>query len=95
MKKILLPGLILLTLAALFFITEPLQKRLSDESLAMLEQSLQRGAVQCYALEGSYPEDIEYLERHYGISYDQDRYFVDYIYMASNLMPDITVLPKS
>ncbi len=95
MKKILLPGLLVLFLAALFLVTEPLDRRVSEESLTVLEQSIRRGAVQCYALEGAYPEDLAYLEERYGVSYDRKRYYVDYTYLASNLMPDITVLPQS
>ena len=57
--------------------------------------SIRRGAVQCYALEGAYPEDISYLKQRYGVAYDSELYYVDYTYLASNLMPDITVLPQS
>ena len=34
----------------------------------------------------------EYLEEHYGIQVDRERYTVAYDVFASNLMPDITVL---
>lgn len=95
MKKILLPGLAVLVLAVLFLATKPLNRRVSEESLSVLEQSIRRGAVQCYALEGAYPENLAYLEERYGVSYDRKRYYVDYTYLASNLMPDITVLPQS
>lgn len=95
MKKILLPGLAVLVLAVLFLATKPLNRRISEESLSVLEQSIRRGAVQCYALEGAYPENLAYLEERYGVSYDRKRYYVDYTYLASNLMPDITVLPQS
>ena len=63
------------------------------EGLELAEQSIRRAAVQCYALEGFYPAGVDYLEEYYGVSVDEDRYFVDYRYIASNLMPDITVLP--
>lgn len=36
---------------------------------------------------------MEYLEEHYGIVIDRDRYHVFYDGWASNVMPDITVLP--
>ena len=35
---------------------------------------------------------IRYLEDHYGLQIDTDRYTVYYDVFASNLMPDITVL---
>ena len=34
-------------------------------------------------------------DRRYGVSVDADRFRVDYIYIASNLMPDITIVPLS
>ena len=43
-------------------------------------------------LEGFYPASLDYLEAYYGVSIDDRLYFVDYRYVASNLMPDITVL---
>ena len=46
----------------------------------------------CYAAEGSYPSDLNYLKERYGIQVDETRYTVYYNIFASNLMPDITVL---
>ena len=66
--------------------------RVSREALDLAENSIRRAAVQCYALEGFYPPDLDYLTGRYGVSVDTQRYFVDYQYVASNLMPDITVL---
>ena len=54
---------------------------------------LLQGAVQCYALEGFYPEDLEYLETHYGLSYDSEKYVISYEVIGSNLMPDVTIIP--
>ena len=53
---------------------------------------LRRGCAACYAAEGIYPQDLEYLEEHYGVQVDGDRYVVHYEIFAQNLMPDITVL---
>ncbi|MDR1615553.1 MAG: hypothetical protein LBR98_00815 [Syntrophomonadaceae bacterium] len=57
-----------------------------------IEKAIKKAAIQCYALEGSYPNQVNYLEDHYGISYDHDRYFVHYRYDGSNLLPEIRVL---
>ena len=58
------------------------------------EQAVRRAAVQCYAVEGIYPPDLGYMRDHYGLQVDEERYLVDYRCFASNLMPDITVLPR-
>ena len=73
---------------ALFLITGALGNRAGRESLSLAEQSIRRAAVQCYALEGAYPRDLSDLEERYGVSVGRERYFVDYRYVASNLMPD-------
>lgn len=62
------------------------------EGRQQLEEAVRRSAVACYAAEGIYPPDLEYLEEHYGLQVDQERYTVIYNAFASNLMPDITVL---
>lgn len=59
-----------------------------------LEEAVRRNMVHCYAMEGRYPESVEYMEEHYGLTYDKDRYFVDYEIVGSNLMPDVMVIEK-
>ena len=59
-----------------------------------LEQVLKRTAAACYAAEGIYPPDLEYMQKHYGIRINEKEYTVIYQMIASNLMPDITVLEK-
>lgn len=63
-----------------------------SEGRQQLEDAVRRSAVACYAAEGIYPPNLEYLEEHYGIQVDRDRYTVMYEIFASNLMPDVTVL---
>jgi hypothetical protein len=69
-------------------------QKLLENGLETTEENLRRGAVACYALEGSYPESLEYLEEHYGVTVDESRYTVYYSVFASNIMPDITVAIK-
>ena len=92
-----LPLLLLLVLIplALLLAARGLTGRADREGLALAEQSVRRAAVECYALEGAYPENLDYLKERYGLAVDEARYFVDYRYVASNLMPDITVLPRA
>ena len=57
-----------------------------------LEKAIARDIVQCYAIEGQYPPTLEYMEEHYGLTYDKDTFFVDYQPIAANLYPDYTVI---
>lgn len=67
--------------------------RARAEGAETLRNGITRACVQCYAIEGRYPPSIEYLEDHYAVQIDEDRYYVFYDGFASNLMPDITVIP--
>lgn len=91
-RALLLP--VVAVAAALCFFTalSNLESGRADEGRRQLEEALRRSAVACYAAEGMYPPDLTYLEDHYGLQIDADRYTVYYDVFASNLMPDITVL---
>lgn len=67
--------------------------RAGEEEAETLRKAISRASVQCYAIEGRYPPSIEYLEDHYGIRIDRKRYHVFYSGFASNIMPEITVVP--
>jgi len=91
---ILMPVLVVVVLLCFMSGLSNLTQGHAEEDKRRLEDVLRRAAVACYAAEGMYPPDLEYLEQHYGIQIDYDRYVVDYISIAENLMPDITVLEK-
>lgn len=67
----------------------------SNEQAKSLETAVRRSVAQCYAVEGTYPPSLEYLEEHYGLLYDTDSFYIDYTAIGSNIMPDITILPKT
>ena len=61
---------------------------------ASLIKAMERNIVHCYALEGFYPPSLEYIKEHYGLVYDEDRFFVDYQAIGANLLPDVTIIEK-
>ena len=93
----LIPMLLLLLILPLClgYFSKEMGAKVSEESLQMMKSAISRAAVECYALEGFYPPELNYLTARYGIAVDEARYFVDYAFIGSNLMPDITVLPVS
>lgn len=60
-----------------------------------LSHALNRGITECYALEGIYPPDLDYLRDHYGLTYDPDLFHVDYRPLGSNLYPDVTIIERT
>ena len=81
-------AVVLIFLAALYNLNEGQRVQGKEQ----LERAVRRAAVACYAAEGIYPPDLKYLEEHYGVQVDRERYTVVYDVFASNLMPDVTVL---
>ena len=69
--------------------------RVSDEEgLRMAEQAVRQAAVSCYALEGAYPASYADLKQRSGVAVDEERYILFSEIVASNIMPDVTVLER-
>ena len=84
---------IFVAILVLFFLAVDSMGRSSiSKEQQSLENALSRDIVQCYAIEGRYPPSLEYLEQHYGLTYDKSTFFVDYLPIAGNLYPDVTVI---
>lgn len=62
------------------------------KAMENLERAITQSAVHCYAVEGMYPESLEYLKDHYAIRYDEKKYVVKYEVIAKNLRPQIRVI---
>ena len=60
-----------------------------------MEDTIYKAVLNCYAIEGRYPATIDYVEQHYGLQIDHDRYDVFYEIFAENVMPEITVIEKN
>lgn len=67
----------------------------SNDSKDILEEALNRDIVHCYAVEGYYPPSLDYIEEHYGLTYDHDRFLVDYESIGNNIMPTVTIVEKN
>ncbi|MBE6679603.1 MAG: hypothetical protein E7598_03680 [Ruminococcaceae bacterium] len=87
--------LIICIAAILFFIAVTnISNAQKNEMRQNLEDALRQSATACYAVEGKYPQSLDYLTKNYGVQIDDDRYNVFYEVIAENLMPNITVTEK-
>lgn len=84
----------LVTFLCFFYGIDSLSSSSLHRQKETLQNALTRGVTYCYALEGRYPESLEYLKQSYGLVYDEDRFFVDYHPIGSNIMPEITIIEK-
>lgn len=92
LRGLFLPVLCILVLVGFSTALNSLNSGREDEDQRQLEEALRRGCVACYAAEGVYPPNLDYLKEHYGVQVNDTRYLVFYSVFADNLMPDITVL---
>ncbi|HPV85761.1 MAG: hypothetical protein GX867_04335 [Tissierellia bacterium] len=86
---------IIILIAYMYIAVDSAQRKSDEESYKILSDAIIRSAVQCYAIEGFYPPDIEYLENNYGLLVDHNKYFVSYSVFASNIIPEVQVFLKN
>jgi hypothetical protein len=88
--------LVLLIVVIILFIhaTSTVTTTNDSREQEIVTSALERNITQCYALEGSYPPDLAYLEDHYGFTYNTEHFFIDYQYIGSNLRPDVTIIKR-
>lgn len=75
----------------LLFAVSSLRGSADSSQMESLRQAILRSAVHCYAMEGAYPESLDYIREHYGVDWDKTKYVVDYEITGVNLMPDVSV----
>lgn len=96
LNKLKLPVIAFLILFVFFLYgIQSISSTTSQKQAESLENAIYRSVVQCYAVEGTYPPSLTYLEEHYGLFYDTNSFFVDYKPIGSNIMPDITIIVKN
>ena len=84
-------GLLMLGAVGLYGLID---RDLNEQAAAALRQTVIDAAIQCYAVEGKYPESLDVLEQEYGVQINHARFIVTYDVFASNQLPDVTVLEK-
>lgn len=86
-------ALLILLAIVLLLVWKP-GRDLGDESAAAIREAIRRSALQCYAVEGVYPPNLEYLEDNYGLEVNTEDFYVTYDAFASNLPPTVRVTSK-
>lgn len=91
---LILPILLIATLIFLVIAVNMIDSRASKEEIDNLDRAVTQCITTCYALEGAYPPNLDYLKVNYGLTYNETRFYIDYRPIASNLRPDFTIIPK-
>ncbi len=94
--KTILP--LVIAVAVLLIVTTAagnLSKGSRTEEKEHLEDALRRAAVSCYACEGFFPPDLDYIKANYSVQVDEEHFKVFYEIFAENIMPDINVVVRN
>lgn len=70
-------------------------KSSEEKQFESLSTAISRDIAQCYAVEGAYPPSLEYIKDHYGLTYNESMFYVDYQAIGSNIMPDVTIIRQN
>ena len=64
------------------------------QGASALRASVVDAALQCCAVEGSFPTSVRHLEEHYGLVINADDYVVTYEWLGDNIAPSVVVRPR-
>jgi len=67
---------------------------MAGQATSSIRQAVLDSAVQCYAIEGVYPSNVDYLEENYGLQVNHDDYIISYQVIAPTVAPDVQVLVR-
>ncbi|MBQ6440007.1 MAG: hypothetical protein IJJ06_07670 [Mogibacterium sp.] len=85
---------VLIMIAAVFAWANKAAEDSFEEQAEAIKDTVSRRALQCYVIEGAYPESLEYLVENYGLAVNMEDYKVVYIPYAENLPPEVKVIYK-
>lgn len=81
--------------AALLFLaagSSRMEETAEREQKELLTDAVNQAIVNCYAIEGRYPESIQYLIENYGLQADFGKYAVSYEIFAENIRPHVKII---
>ena len=71
-----------------------LKEKSTKDDIQRINDGIKQSILECYAIEGKYPESIDYLSENYGIYLNSDLYQIHYRYLGSNMIPEFGVFEK-
>ena len=91
-REIAIVLLMIVLLGGVWLLVSRVETTQSSAQTQFVYDAVRNAALTCYAVEGAYPESLDYLRSNYGLAYDRSRYQVTYSAFASNLVPEIYVV---
>lgn len=86
--------MLLVFFAGMYAYSRIIQSKTTDAQKEILISAIENAMRTCYAVEGAYPGDIDYLIENYGLRYNESRYHIYFDSFAENVMPDVRVIER-
>lgn len=67
------------------------QESTQEQASTSIRAAVMQAALQCCAVEGSYPTSIDHLRDHYGLVINDRDYQITYEWMGDNIPPSVVV----
>ena len=91
MRRIAVALVVVVIVACLAFAALVSRGIARDQGVQTLRESIVQAAVQCCAVEGSYPASLSHLETYYGLVINEEDYIVTYEWLGDNVPPSVVV----
>ena len=85
-------ALLLIICAGVFVWADRAAKESMADQTESISDTIYERALQCYVIEGAYPESLDYLIENYGLAVNTEDYRIIYRAYAENMPPDIRVI---
>lgn len=91
LRRVVFALLIVILAANIVFAVMLSQSIARNQGVYTMRESIIQAAVQCCAVEGSYPSSLSHLEENYGLVINEDEYVVIYEWLGDNVPPSVVV----
>ena len=92
--SLIIAALVIVLAAAAFMWADKAGKDSFEEQSEAIRDTIRQRALQCYVIEGAYPESLDYLIDNYGLAVNTEDYKIVYVPYAENLPPEVKVIYK-
>ena len=93
-RRLLLALVVAVTAFALAQAVDAARDVVRSQATASVREAVLTCAIQCCAIEGSYPSTLAHLEETYGLVVNHDDYVVTYEWLGDNVVPSVVVRPR-
>lgn len=93
-KKLLAAAVLFAVLGGFLYGISVSEASSRKEEVSRIQESIEKAALQCYAMHGIYPKSLDDLLDQYTLHLNQKEYRIFYDYNGGNIMPTVYVMER-